>query len=315
MKVVALAGGVGGAKLVDGLSKILLPQELTIIVNTGDDFMHLGLNISPDLDTICYTLAGISNKVSGWGIDQDNIFGLQKIISFRGPDWFNLGNIDIGNHIFRSNALKCGFPLSHITALLCHRLNIKSQIIPMTDDAVPTLVETQEMGTLSFQEYFVFHHCDPKVVGFKYHNHENAYPVDNALIALSDADLIIICPSNPWVSIDPILSIRGYYELVKKKIVIGVSPLIGGKTVKGPAAKMFKELGINPTSVNVAAHYRELLNGFLIHTTDQVFGVEIERWGIISKATNILMLSNYDRQRLAEEVLNLSLSIPQKMNQ
>ncbi len=206
MKIVALAGGVGGAKLAHGLAQILPPEDLTVIVNTGDDFEHLGLTICPDLDTVCYTLAGLANSETGWGRENETWNTISNIEKLGGPNWFRLGDQDFGTHIERTRRLKGGEPLSQITKDFCKAWGIKQTILPMTDSSVRTIVNTDE-GELAFQEYFVHRHCEPRVKGFRFEGVEVAEPVIGAREAIESAEAIVICPSNPWVSIDPILHV------------------------------------------------------------------------------------------------------------
>jgi LPPG:FO 2-phospho-L-lactate transferase len=296
MKIVALAGGVGGAKLAHGLAQILAPENLTVIVNTGDDFEHIGLSICPDLDTVCYTLAGLANPETGWGRVNETWNTIENIEKLGGPNWFRLGDQDIATHLERTRRLKGGESLSQITKDFCKAWNIKHTILPMTDSPVRTIVDTDE-GELAFQEYFVHRRCEPRVKGFRFDGVEVAEPTVGAKEAIESADAIVICPSNPWVSIDPIL------RVIKKidKPVVAVSPIIGGKTVKGPAAKMYAELGIEPSALAVAEHYRGLLSGFVLDSIDSELSILISVKTLI---TDTLMQNLADRTRLAMDVLN-----------
>jgi LPPG:FO 2-phospho-L-lactate transferase len=296
MKITALAGGVGGAKLAHGLAQILAPEDLTIIVNTGDDFEHLGLSISPDLDTVCYTLAGLANPETGWGRVNETWNTIANIEKLGGPNWFRLGDQDFATHIERTRRLKEGQLLSQITKDFCEAWGIKHTILPMTDSPVRTMVDTDE-GELAFQEYFVHRQCKPRVRGFRFDGIESAEPAIGAREALESAEAIVICPSNPWVSVDPIL------RVIQKinKPVIAVSPIIGGKTVKGPAAKMYEELGIEPSALAVAKHYQTLLSGFVLDTVDSHLSDKI---GTKTLVTDTLMNNLTDRARLAMDVLN-----------
>ena len=302
MKIVALAGGVGGAKLADGFAQILPPDNLAVIVNTGDDFEHLGLYISPDVDTVCYTLAGLANPGTGWGRQGETFQALENIQKLGGPGWFQLGDQDLGTHIERTRRLLEGQSLSQITREFCQLWGVRHNILPMSDQPVRTIVDTFEFGELAFQEYFVHQRCQPKVMGFRFDGIESARPAPGVLEVLGQADAIVICPSNPWVSIDPILAVTGIRSELGAKSVIAVSPIIGGQTVKGPAAKMFSELGIQPTALAVANHYGELLSGFVLDTIDKNLGKEIS---IPVRITNTLMKIQDDRRRLAQDVLNL----------
>lgn len=296
MKITALAGGVGGAKLAHGLAQILPSQDLTIIVNTGDDFEHLGLSICPDLDTVCYTLAGLANPETGWGRVNETWNTIANIEKLGGPNWFRLGDQDIATHLERTRRLKGGETLSQITKDFCKAWGIQPTILPMTDAPVRTIVDSDE-GELAFQEYFVHRQCGPKVKGFQFDGVEAAEPAFGVREAVESADAIIICPSNPWVSVDPILRV---IPLPKKKIV-AVSPIIGGKTVKGPAAKMYAELGIEPSALAVAEHYRDLLSGFVLDNVDAHLSDKIRTRTLV---TDTLMNSLTDRARLAMDVLH-----------
>ncbi|MBL0344749.1 2-phospho-L-lactate transferase [Candidatus Villigracilis affinis] len=296
MKITALAGGVGGAKLAHGLAQILPPEDLTIIVNTGDDFEHLGLSICPDLDTVCYTLAGLANPETGWGRVNETWNTITNVEKLGGPNWFRLGDQDIATHLERTRRLKGGEPLSQITKDFCKAWGIQHTILPMTDSPVHTIVNSDE-GELAFQEYFVHRQCGPKVKGFRFDGVDVAEPAFGVREAVESAEAIVICPSNPWVSVDPILRV---IPLPKKKIV-AVSPIIGGKTVKGPAAKMYAELGIEPSALAVAEHYRDLLSGFVLDNVDAHLSDKIRTRTLV---TDTLMNSLTDRARLAMDVLN-----------
>ena len=306
MKVVALAGGVGGAKFVHGLAKLLTPEDLTIIVNTGDDFEYLGLSISPDLDTVCYTLAELANPKTGWGRVDESWITFDEIAALGGPDWFHLGDKDLGTHLLRTLYLKQGRSLSDITAAFCNRWGVNHPIYPMSDDPVRTIIHTNKGEALAFQEYFVHQACEPAVRSFEFRGVEKAGPNQFALRAIEGSDIVMIVPSNPWVSIDPILAVRGYREAIAEKPVLAVSPLIGGMALKGPAAKMYQELGIRPSAAAVANHYRKLLTGFVFDHQDAHELEKIQRWRIIALVTDIIMKDNQDRIRLAEEVIRFA---------
>ena len=308
MKIVALAGGVGGAKLAHGLAQILPPEDLTVIVNTGDDFEHLGLTICPDLDTVCYTLAGLANSETGWGRENETWNTISNIEKLGGPNWFRLGDQDFGTHIERTRRLKEGESLSQITKDFCKAWGIKQTVLPMSDSPVRTIVDTDE-GELAFQEYFVHRHCEPRVKGFRFDGVKGAQPVIGAREAIASAEAIVICPSNPWVSIDPILRVIPLTPSTltpaplpegEGKIIVAVSPIIDGKTVKGPAAKMYAELGIEPSALAVAEHYHNLLSGFVLDSKDEQLSDKFEGKILV---TDTLMNSPVDRARLAMDVL------------
>lgn len=309
MNITALAGGVGGAKLADGLAQILEPEDLTVVVNTGDDFEHLGLYICPDLDTVCYTLAGIANPATGWGRAEESWRALETLGALGAPTWFRLGDRDLGLHLERTRRRRAGQPLSEITQHFCQVLGIQPQIIPMTDDSVPTWVYTMDEGELPFQEYFVKRQCRPRVRGFRFEGVERARPAPGVLDALQAADLVVICPSNPWVSVDPILAVPGIRPAAAVRPVVAVSPIIAGGTVKGPAAKMYAELGIQPSALSVAHHYRDLLSGFVMDRLDEDQAHDVRELGIRTWVTETLMKTVADRARLGKEVVDFGLSL------
>ena len=308
-KVTVLAGGVGGAKLVDGLAQILPPGKLNIIVNTGDDFEYLGLKISPDLDTVCYTLAGIANPETGWGLRDETWNTYQELAALGGPDWFHIGDHDLATHLFRMEGLRKGSKLSEVTQTLCTAWGIAHPVYPMSDDPVQTIVHTRSGEALGFQEYFVHQACQPVVESFEFLRVEKAKPVPGALQDLIESDVVIFAPSNPWVSIGPILAIPGMLEVVSQKKVIAVSPIIGGKALKGPTAKMYEELGIAPSAFAVASHYQDFLTGFAFDAIDAAELENIERCRIIPLVTDVIMRDQKDRIRLAKELLSFSESI------
>jgi LPPG:FO 2-phospho-L-lactate transferase len=326
MKIVTLAGGVGGAKLAHGLAQVLAPEDLTIIVNTGDDFEHYGLNISPDLDTVCYTLAGLANPETGWGRVNESWNAFENFTKLGGLDWFRLGDQDLGTHLERTRRLKAGDSLSQITREFCKAWGILPTVLPMSDQPVRTIVETDE-GDLAFQEYFVHRRCEPRVTGFRFEGVDRAEAAPGACEAIQKADAIVICPSNPWVSVDPILKVLsltlpplrlplfpskmggekegdGEGRRGKGKPVVAVSPIIGGETVKGPAAKMYRELGIEPSAFAVANHYRGLVTDFVLDTVDAQLEESVRGLNMRTLVTNTLMKSHDNRRQLANEVLN-----------
>ena len=299
MKIVAFAGGVGGAKLAHGLAQILPSQDLTVIVNTGDDFEHYGLYICPDLDTVCYTLSGLANPETGWGRVNETWNVIENAAKLGGPRWFNLGDQDLGTHLERSRRLREGQRLSQVTKDFCEAWGIQHSVLPMSDQPVRTIVETEE-GDLPFQEYFVHRRCEPRVKGFRFEGVESAEPAPGAREAIQASDAVIICPSNPWVSIDPILRVVKRIE----KPVVAVSPIIGGETIKGPAAKMYRELGIIPSALAVARHYCNLVTGFVFDEIDRQLEGEITGLSMRTLVTYTLMKSHDDRKRLAMDILN-----------
>lgn len=305
MKITALAGGVGGAKLAHGLAQILPPEDLTVIVNTGDDFEHLGLQICPDLDTVCYTLAGLANPENGWGRAGETWNAISSLEQLGGPSWFRLGDKDLGTHIERTRRLRRGDSLSQVTKDFCSQWGIRSLVLPMSDMPVRTMVRSNE-GELEFQEYFVHRRCEPQVNGFRFDGIESAHSAPGTLEVISKADAIIICPSNPWVSVDPILKVIPLHKLKGTKPVVAVSPIIGGQTVKGPAAKMYRELGIEPSALAVAVHYDGLINGFVLDEKDAGLSSQVN---VPTLVTNTLMSTPTDRARVALDVLNFVRSL------
>lgn len=308
MKVVALAGGVGGAKLAVGLAECLSPENLTVVVNIGDDFEHLGLKICPDLDTVCYTLAGMANPVTGWGLAGETWNALEHLVALGGPAWFRLGDRDLGTHLERTRRLRLGQTLSQITRHFCQVWGIGITVLPASDDNVPTWVYTEE-GEMPFQEYFVHRQCHPVVTGFRFEGCQQARPAPGVAEALQMADMVVLCPSNPWVSIDPILAIPGIREGVAARPVVAVSPIIAGAAVKGPAAKMYAELGIQPSALSVARHYNELLAGLVLDRLDADQAEQVESLGMRACLTDTLMRTPQDRRRLAQEVLKFGASL------
>jgi LPPG:FO 2-phospho-L-lactate transferase len=304
--VVALAGGVGGAKMSAGLARVLPPESLTVVVNTGDDFVHFGLHVSPDLDTVCYTLAGLANPVTGWGRAEETWQAMEAVGRLDGPTWFKLGDLDLATHLERTRRLAAGDRLSQITHDFCRAWQVGPRVVPMSDDLVETMVSTAA-GELPFQEYFVRLRCEPEVRGFRFSGVGRARPAVGILEAIADADLVVVCPSNPWVSIDPILAVPGLYPALQTRTVIAVSPIIGGKTVKGPAAKMFREMGMEPTAAAVARHYGRLLDGFVLDNTDQNEAEIVRAMGIAPLVEDTIMRSPADQARLARELVSFGL--------
>ncbi len=302
LKIVALAGGVGGARLADGLAARLPPEDLTVVVNTADDFEPLGLAVSPDLDTVMYTLAGLANPDTGWGRADESWHFLESLAGLGGETWFRLGDRDLAVHVERTRRRRLGQPLSEITAAFCRSLGVRVRLLPMCDQPVRTIVASAE-GDLPFQEYFVARDCRPAVSGFRFKGVEAARPAPGVLDALTSADAIVLCPSNPFVSLDPILAVPGIRPALSGRPVVAVSPIIGGRAVKGPAAKMFRELGIEPGPAAVAAHYEGLLSGLVIDRQDQSRAAELTSERLAILVTDTVMRSAADRARVAGEVL------------
>jgi len=311
VKIVALAGGVGGAKLAEGLAQILTPEDLTIIVNTGDDFEHFGLKICPDLDTVCYTLAGLANLQTGWGRLGETFETLENVRKLGGPSWFNLGDRDLGTHLERTRRLREGQPLSQVMRDFCATWGIRPAVLPMSDDPIPTIVLSDE-SELPFQEYFVHRRCEPRVSGFRFDGAEEARPAPGVIQAIRGADLIVICPSNPWVSISPILAVPNLKSELKDHPIVAVSPIIGGQAVKGPVVKMYAELGIEPSALAVAEHYQEFLSGFVFDRVDRELESQIQQLNVLTLYTETLMASPAQRKRLAQDVLKFGKLLLEK---
>lgn len=310
-KIVSLAGGVGGAKLVDGLSRLVPGEDLTVIVNSADDFDHLGLRICPDLDTVVYTLAGLANPVTGWGRRDDTWNVLDTLVVLGGPAWFRLGDRDLALSLERTRRLDAGEPLSSIASDFCRTFGVTVRVLPMTDDRVATIVLT-EQDELPFQEYFVALSYEPVVRGFRFEGIQDADPAPGVIQAVDEADFVILCPSNPWVSLDPILAVPGIAAAVRGKEAIGVSPIVGGAAIKGPAAKMFRDLGTEPSALAVAEHYRGLISGLVIDEQDASLARGIRSLGLKVRVTQTVMRNTEDRRRLALEVLDFAAeSLPQ----
>lgn len=309
LRVVALAGGVGGAKLVVGLDQLLPPGQLTAIVNTGDDFEHFGLKICPDLDTVCYSLAGMADSQHGWGLANETWQVSRSLENLEAPTWFQLGDRDLATHLERTRLLQAGLSLSEVTSHFCQLWGIHSSVLPMSDAPAPTLIETRDDRILGFQEYFVREHFAPEVSTVILNGGSPAEPAADLLPALSEADLVVICPSNPWVSIDPILNVSGIRPLLYSKPVIAVSPIIQGQALKGPAAKLFKELGIEPSARAVREHYGDLLNAFMMDQLDRSASENDTSKGIINCYTNTIMKTEEDKRQLARVVLELGLRL------
>lgn len=313
--ILALAGGVGGAKLAHGLTRILPPGDLLIAVNIADDFEHLGLHISPDLDSVMYKLAGLNDTERGWGLANESWQFMGALERLGGETWFNLGDQDLATHLERTSRLAAGATLSQVTQTLCSTLGLRHTIVPLSDDAVRTMVETDD-GLLPFQDYFVRLRCEPVVTGFTFEGADTARPSDALLSALEDECLtaIVICPSNPFVSIDPFFALPAIAAAIdtRRVPVVAISPIIGGSAVKGPAAKMFGELGIEPSATAIAAHYGARIDGLIIDSCDSDLTGEIEERGTKVQIVPTLMRNAGDERRLAEETLAFAGSLEHK---
>jgi len=294
---------VGGARLANGLARHLEPDALTVVVNTGDDFELHGLHVAPDLDTVTYTLAGVNDTARGWGVAGETWAMMGALKRLGGQEWFMLGDQDIATHILRTERLKTR-TLSEVTQEFCARLGIRHRVVPMSDDPVRTMVVTDE-GRLAFQDYFVRRRCAPRFIAIELEGAANARPSAGFLAALDDPDLsaIIICPSNPLLSIRPIISLPGIAErLTRRRVpVIAVSPFIGGRAVKGPAAKILRELGIPVSPAGLLSCYGDMLDALVIDRADADSTVPDAR--VRTLVTDTLMRNEIDQSRLAAEVL------------
>jgi LPPG:FO 2-phospho-L-lactate transferase len=304
--VLALCGGVGGAKLAAGLAAVLPPERLTIVVNTGDDFEHLGLSISPDIDTVVYTLSGLSDEARGWGVADESWQALGQLGRLGEPDWFRLGDRDLAMHIARSHRLREGETLSQVTAGIAASLGIGPAIAPMSDDPVRTKVET-EIGVLDFQRYFVAEQCRPAARAIGFAGAREARPSPGFAAALSRTDLgaLIICPSNPYLSIDPLLSLPGVRHRLAALGVprVAVSPIVGGQAIKGPTAKLMAELGASVDVVGIARHYLGLVDRLIVDEADRAEASRVEALGIAVDVAPAIMRSHADRMALARATL------------
>lgn len=307
MKYLALAGGVGGAKLALGMSKVLPPSDLTVVVNTGDDEEFHGLHVSPDVDTVMYTLAGLSNPETGWGITGETFNALERLNAYGADTWFNLGDKDLATHIRRTDLLRQGYSLSEVTESLRTALGVTHPIVPMSDDPVRTMLTT-DIGELPMQTWFVQHRCEPAVSRINFAGSEQAKPALEFTRALRDSDALVFCPSNPFVSVAPILAIPGVRDAIQSfdGMRIAVSPIVGGQAVKGPAAKMMGELGIESSCVGVAAQYQDLCDLFILDDIDGDRAGDIEALGMRAAVTNTMMLDDADKVRLAEYICGLT---------
>jgi len=303
--ILALAGGVGGAKLAHGLAMTLAADRLTVAVNTGDDFQHMGLYVSPDLDTVMYTLAEIANQETGWGIAGETWNFMKALERIGGETWFQLGDADLATHAERTRRLAAGEALSTITAALCNRLGIDTRIVPMTDHPVRTMIHAADRATLPFQDYFVRLKCAPVIAGVAFAGAEAA------LIEGGKLDAIVICPSNPYVSVDPILAVPaiGAFLAARTVPVVAVSPIVGGAAIKGPAAKMMGELGVDVSALGVARHYQGRIDGLIIDAADAALAEPIEALGMKTLVTGTVMGTAADKARLANETLAFAMEI------
>lgn len=305
--VLALSGGVGGAKLAAGLAAVLPPERLTIAINTGDDFEHLGLTICPDVDSVVYALAGLNDTGRGWGVTGETWQAMAMLRDLGAPDWFNLGDRDLGMHLARSVRLRAGESLSEVTASLRRALGIGPRVVPMSDDPVRTQVGTAD-GWLDFQHYFVREQCRPVATGVRFAGTPGAAMAPGFAEAINRDDLaaIVLCPSNPFLSVDPILAVDGVRDAIENRRVplVAVSPIVGGKAIKGPLAKLLGELGQPVSNASIAAHYGPLLDHLVIDEADAADAKGLRDKGISVTVTGTVMCGAEDRERLARVALS-----------
>jgi LPPG:FO 2-phospho-L-lactate transferase len=308
-KITALAGGVGASKLLLGLYEAMDPSDLTIIVNTGDDITLHSLKISPDLDIVTYTLAGIVDSKKGWGFHGETFHTLKRLTVYERPNWFNLGDRDLATHIHRTAMLAEGKSLSQAADSIRTALGVKSRILPMSDEPVPTIIDSNE-GPLHFQEYLVKRRAEPVVRGIRFTGVESARPAPGVLEAIATADRILICPSNPLISIGPILAVPGVRDQLRarKEKVFAVCPLVGGKSLKGPSDKMLAQLGHQPTALSVAKLYADFTGTFVIDLADKSQAAAIGALGMKVAILPTVMKTHTQKLNLARAILSLSFS-------
>jgi LPPG:FO 2-phospho-L-lactate transferase len=298
---VALVGGVGGAKLALGLARSLPPEKLTIIVNTGDDLWYYGLRVCPDVDTVLYTLSGRVDPMNGWGLANETTTTLDALRNLGEAPWFRLGDQDIATHMLRTELLRRGVRLTEVIARLAQGMGIPQRILPMSDQPLATIINTAEQGELEFQEYFVRYRWQPMVTGLRYAGSETAMITPEVRAALEQADVLLIAPSNPWLSVAPILAVPHLRDLLLARQIprIAITPIVGGKALKGPAAKIMAELGYEVTPASVAAFYGELINGFVYDVRDAPLNLHSVR----NAAFDTIMVTELDKMNLAQQVL------------
>jgi LPPG:FO 2-phospho-L-lactate transferase len=307
VRIAALAGGTGAAKLLRGLAACVDSSSLTVIGNTGDDADIWGLHVSPDLDSVMYALAGVLDTERGWGRADETFHCLAAMAGYGAPTWFALGDRDLATHIARTQALAAGSPLAAVTASLARGLGVSARLLPMSDDDVRTLIRTPE-GTLAFQEYFVRDKAMVEVLGVEYAGAAAARPAPGVREAITEADLVIVCPSNPITSIGPILAVPGIVEALgaARAPVVGVSPIVGGGAVSGPAAALMRACGLPVSTVGVARAYAPWLRGLLIDARDAGDSAELARLGVTAVVTDVMMPDRERERALARRVLDLA---------
>jgi len=307
MDVLALAGGVGASKLLLGFNRVIDPRELAVIVNTGDDIVLHGLSISPDLDIVTYTLAGLVNPDTGWGFRDDTFRALEQLAVYGGPRWFHLGDRDLATHIHRTAMLRAGALLSHVSDSVCKALGVQARILPMSDQPVPTMLETSE-GRLHFQQYLVQRRAEPTVQAISFDGVETARPAPGVLEGLRHAPSIVLCPSNPLISIGPILAVPGVREALRRRRahVVAVCPIVGGKSLKGPSDRMLAQLGHDVSCLGVARMYQDICGTFVIDPVDRAERPAIESLGMEVVLHPTVMRSDEDKEFLARRIVQFT---------
>jgi LPPG:FO 2-phospho-L-lactate transferase len=307
MKVTALAGGIGASKFLVGLADVMPAEDITVIGNTGDDIELFGLRICPDLDTITYTLAGAVNQETGWGLGGDTFESLKWLTRYGGASWFNLGDRDLATHLYRTNQLRLGDSLTKVTDKIRCSLGVRSRILPMSDAYTPTRVVTDE-GEMHFQEYFVRRRCEPRVKEIRFDGMESSQPAAGVLDAILESDAVIVCPSNPIISIGPILAVPGVRDALRRTQapVVSISPIIGGRALKGPTADMLRDLGHEVSATGVAGIYRDVIDIFVVDEADAASKTRIEKFCRRVVVTNTVMTALQEKQALARRVVEVA---------
>ena len=306
LKITALAGGIGAAKFLSGLTRAMPAENITIIANTGDDIELFGLRVSPDIDTVTYTLAGVINETFGWGLANDTFESLKWMARYGEAIWFNLGDKDLATHIYRTHALRQGKTLTEVTKHIASSFGVSSTILPMTDAYTPTRVLTDE-GELHFQEYFVRRRCEPRVLEIRFDNIESAKPASGVVASILNADAVIVCPSNPFISIGPILAVPGIRDALRQTPakVVAITPIIAGQALKGPAADMLRDLGYEVSARGVASLYSDFVHLFVLDEADETLKQAIEDLGMQVAILNTVMKTLEDKEDLARQIIKV----------
>ena len=307
-RILAVSGGVGGAKLALGLARLLPPDDLTIVVNTGDDETFHGLRVSPDVDSVVYALAGMTSRETGWGVEGDSFRAMEALGRLGGETWFRLGDLDLATHLRRTGLLAAGRTLSEATREICAALGVRHAVAPMSDAPVRTIIETAESGAMAFQDYFVRRACEPRAVAVRFDGADDAPPSPAFAAALESADAIVFCPSNPVVSVEPVLAVRGVRRAIERfpGPRVAVSPIVGGRAIRGPAAKMMAELGEDPSAVGVARRCARLADALILDECDAHLAAAVEAQGVAARVAQTVMTSDADKTALAETVLRVA---------